>query len=251
MRNQWRCAVCALVFAGWLTGSSAQGQQPATVVVRSVKPMGDGKAMSRAWIMPHGLTWEDYERIKKLDGVVGVLPLRIFPQEVHHEAKASNARLVATTEGYAKFHDVPLAAGRFLNQMDEGDDQRIRTVVVLGVQLAAELFPKGNAVGQSIMLNKEQYVVVGVVRNRLPRKPGANQLAEDYNRDVYMPIKTCQVRYGDKITIRQGGARTGEQVQLHQILVNVRQGRAEAVAKVARELLGKHHNKKDWDVSVR
>jgi len=62
-----------------------------------------------------------------------------------------------------------MAVGRFLvdgeDQSDEGRrTQRFRTVVVLGARVAGGIVPFEQPVGQSIVLNKEQYLVVGVSR---------------------------------------------------------------------------------------
>ena len=81
--------------------------------------------------------------------------------------------MVATTEAYAKINHFEMAAGRFLrdgeNPVDEGDGQRLRNVVVLGSGVARELFPFEEALGQGVVINKSEYIVVGVVKDRLPR----------------------------------------------------------------------------------
>lgn len=238
-----------------LSVPTAAGQEFATVVVRSVKPPLE-QPQTRGWVLRYGLTWEDYERIQKIDGVASLLPLRIFPQQISHQNRQCDARLVATTEDYTKFHSVALAAGQFIkdkeDQWEKGDEQRFRLVVVLGAKVAAELFPKGNAIDQTVVLNKEQYQVVGVLRIRPPRQHAANQPAEDYDRDVYIPIKTCKVRFGERVIIRQNGTRTAEEVQLHEILLQVRApGQLKGVANTIRGLLDKLHQTKDYEVSLR
>src|SRR5262249_47592588 len=149
---------------------------------------------------------------------------RIFPYQIRHIDKVVvNARVVATTEAYGTINQFEMAAGRFLvdgeDQRDEGDDQRTRNVIVLGSRVAEELFPFEKALGQSIVLKNEQYVVVGIIKSRTPRggTPSSGQQAEDFNYDVYIPLDTCKVRFGQRMIIRQGGTRTAEQVELHQI----------------------------------
>ena len=65
--------------------------------------------------------------------------------------------------------------------------------------------------------------MVGVLKDRTPRggTPSGGQAAEDFNMDVYIPLYTCQLRFGQRMIIRQGGSRSGEQVQLHQITLTV------------------------------
>src|SRR5262249_30168489 len=151
--------------------------------------------------------------------VIGQVPMRIFPYEVRRRDRSYNARVVATTEDYARINRFDMAVGRFLvdgeDQHDEGDDQRFRNVIVLGSRVAEELFPFEDVVGKSVVLNKEQYVVVGVIKPRTMRGTTGGEAPEDFNKDVYIPIKTCRVRFGERIVIRQGGSRTAEQVEVH------------------------------------
>ena len=54
------------------------------------------------------------------------------------------------------------------------------------------------------------YVVVGVLSERMPTGgTGGSQAAEDYNQDVYIPLRTCRARFGERIYIRQSGSRSG------------------------------------------
>src|SRR5262249_8194859 len=104
----------------------------------------------------------------------------------------------------------------------------------------------------SVVLNKEQYLVIGVMRERTPRGGGnAGQSAEDFNRDVYIPIKTCRTRFGERVIIRQGGSRTAEQVELHQITLTVADiDQVRGTGDLVRSLLERNHQKHDWEVHV-
>jgi putative ABC transport system permease protein len=233
-------------------------QGTTNVIVKAFKPVEDtSTGQRRSWVVNYGLTWDDYERCGMLESVVGMVPMRIFPQEIRHIDKVSNARVIATTEDYTKVGHIELAVGRFLvdgqDQMDEGDDMRFRNVIVLGAGVAEELFPFEQAVGQSVVLNKEQWVVVGVLKHRTPRGTGSGsgQSVEDFNKDVYIPIRTCRVRFGERMIIRVGGSRTGEQVELHQITLTVKDiDSVRSTGDVVRSLLDRYHQKKDWEVHV-
>ena len=230
-------------------------QGTTNVIVNSIKPM-DETTGSRSWVARYGLTWDDYDRCQMLETVVGQVPMRIFPFEVKRLDKAINARVVATTEAYGHINRFQMAVGRFLvdgeDQKDEGDDQRFRNVIVLGARVAEDLFPFEEVVGQSVVLNKEQYVVVGVIKERTPRgTPGGSQTQVNFDKDVYIPIKTCRVRFGERIIIRQGGTKTAEQVELHQITLTVTDiDKVRSTGDVVRDLLERYHTKKDWEVSV-
>ncbi len=81
--------------------------------------------------------------------------------------------------------------------------------------------------------------------------PPAGEAAEDFNKDVYIPIRTCRVRFGERIIIRQGGSRTGEQVELHQITLTITDiDKVRSTGDVVVDLLERYHTKKDWEVAV-
>jgi putative ABC transport system permease protein len=234
-------------------------QGTTNIIVRSVKPMEEAQTGRSSWVAHYGLTWDDYKRCRMLETVVGDVPMRIFPQDVRHvDRVVKNARVVATTEAYGKINrfEHKMAAGRFLvdgeDQHDEGDAQRFRNVIVLGSRVAEELFPFEQPIGQSVVLNKEQWVVVGVVKERTARSnSGGTQSAEDFNLDVYIPIRTCRVRFGERIIIRQGGSRTGEQVELHQITLTVADiNQVRGTGDVIRNLMDRYHSRQDWEVVV-
>jgi ABC-type lipoprotein export system ATPase subunit/ABC-type antimicrobial peptide transport system permease subunit len=231
-------------------------QGTTNVIVSSVKPVDAPASARPTWVVNYGLTWEDFERFKLIDTVIGEVPMRIFPQEVRHIGRKATARVVATTETYAKVNHFEMAAGRFLrdgeDEADEGDAQRLRNVAVLGCAVAAELFPYEAAVGQSIVINKAEYIVVGVIKDRLPRALTAGKPSgENYNMDVYMPIRTCRVRFGQKVMFRQGSNVIAEQVELYQITLTISDiDQVRSTGNVVSEMLKRSHNRKDWEVVV-
>jgi len=256
------CAVIILMAFGKGSMEDAlediRQQGTTNVIVRSIKPTDEAQAARTSWVARYGLTWDDYNRCRMLETVVGDVPMRIFDQEIRRNDRAVNARVVATTEAFGKINhfENKMAIGRFLldgqDQLDEGDAQRFRNVIVLGAGIAEALFPFEQAVGQSVVLNKEQWVVVGVVKERTPRGTNANgQSAEDYNKEVYIPIRTCRVRFGERIVIRQGGTKTAEQVELHQITLTISEmDKVRSTGDVIRNLLERYHTRKDWEVAV-
>ncbi len=148
-----------------------------------------------------------------------------------------------------------MAVGRFLvdgeDQVDEGDAQRYRNVVVLGSRVAEELFPFEEVVGQAVVINKDQYLVVGVIKDRMPRGASGGESQEDYNKDVYIPIRTCRVRFGERVIIRQGSSRTAEAVELHQITLTINDiDKVRSTGDVVAGILSRYHTKKDWEVAV-
>ena len=230
-------------------------QGTTNVIVSSVKPVDASPSLRPTWVVNYGLTWDDFDRFK-MDSVIGRLPMRIFPQEVRHIGRKVSARVVATTEAYAKINRFEMARGRFLrdgeDQADEGDAQRMRNVVVLGSSVAKELFPFEDALGKAVVINKSEYMVVGVIKDRLPRgSSGGGESEENYNMDVYMPIRTCRVRFGARVAYRQGANMIAEEVELHQITLTISDiDKVRSTGGVVGEILKRSHPRKDWRVAV-
>jgi len=225
---------------------AAGTRQARTIVVSSMKPLQEGPDGDST---SYGLTNDDYERFKKIETVVRIAPLRIFPQEIRNLERKHNGRVVATLPEYYDVSDIQLANGRFLTDEDNRNEEN---VAVLGAKVADTLFPFDEPVGQSIRLGTSFYRVVGVLRGRLPEQAtGSGAEAADPNNDVCIPLKTCKARFGERIVIRQPGRRSVDRAELHQIVLLV--SRSDQVASTAEELrglLGRFHMSADWEVHV-
>jgi RND family efflux transporter MFP subunit len=224
----------------------SQRHGTADIILRSVKPADDGTSARRTFIAAYGLTQQDYERLQTIGTILHLVPERIFPHEARHGEWLHNGRVVATRQEYSEVNRLELAAGRFLVA---DDDAEMRNVAILGAAAAKALFPAEDPVGQTVSLGSHRYVVVGVVKDRPPALHG--KAAEDSNSDIYIPLQTCNVRFGEKIFIRRGGSRTGEAVQVSQVLVTVREpSQVQATADVIASQLERFHSQKDWEVQV-
>jgi putative ABC transport system permease protein len=226
-------------------------QGATNVIIRSVKPSDDSSTQRRTRIAIYGLTYSDYERFTTIPSITQRVPMRIFPQEIRYLERMQNGRVVATTADYADVNtEVRMTAGRFL---DESDDREMLNVAVLGSAVADKLFPYEDPLKQSVRLGNYFYRVVGVVANRMPLAAvgGSSQSAEDFNNDVYIPLKTCRVRFGERIFIRQSGAFSGEQVELSQVTLTMKDmDSVRPAGSVVKELLERYHLKADYAVTV-
>ena len=143
-----------------------------------------------------------------------------------------------------------MQAGRFLN---DDDDREMRNVAVLGSEVADRLFPFEDPLKQSVRLGNYFYEVVGVVASRMPLAAvgGSSQSAEDFNNDVYIPLRTCRVRFGERILIRQSGSFSGEQVELSQVTLTMKDMESvRPTGSVIKELLERYHLKNDYAVTI-
>ncbi len=218
------------------------------IIVRSEKPSEDSSTQQRR-VAIYGLTQADYERFGTINTVTRRVPMRIFPQPIRYLDRMITGRTVATTPEYADVNQLDLAAGRFLVDQDGRD---MVNVAVLGATTADRLFPFEDPLGQSVRLGDYFYRVVGVVKERMPTGgSGGSQAAEDFNSDIYIPLETCNARYGAGIVLRQAGSWNREQVELSQVTLTCESmDMVRPTGEVVKELLDRYHNQVDFKLTV-
>jgi putative ABC transport system permease protein len=220
------------------------------IIVASVKPPQDSSDATRqARILKYGVTWEDYERFASIPTVWRALPIRAFGAEIWYLDHKFDGRVVGTTPRYAEMNRLRLASGRFLT---DRDDANYDNVVVLGHDVARELFGYEDPLSKAVRIGMHYYVVVGVMAYRVPSAGVGGSLArEDYNKDVYIPLSTCRARFGDYIVERRSGQFTAEDLQLSQVTLSVRETHdVRPTAAILKELLQRYHTKPDYQITV-
>src|SRR5262245_35584339 len=225
-------------------------QEATNIIVRSDKPPEDNTASSRSFVASYGLTTLDYEYIRSLPTITRYVPLRVFKQEVRYMGRSTDGRIVGTTPRYKEVHKFEVVSGRFLNDEDE---EKMENHAVLGSDLAATLFPFEDPLGKSVVIEKYHYRIVGVLGSRMPTGgTGGSQAAEDFNNDIYIPLSTCNVRFGSVVFLKQTGSRAGERVGLHQITLTVSDmDKVRPTGDLIRDWLERTHpRRKDWAVTV-
>ena len=85
--------------------------------------------------------------------------------------------------GYELVDDVTIGSGRHLTELD---DQRRRLVCVIGSEVAEELFPRREPLGQQIRLGAENYEIVGVMAGK------GKMFGQSQDRFAAIPIRTFQ-----------------------------------------------------------
>jgi putative ABC transport system permease protein len=223
------------------------------IILRSIKPSEDAQANSGrpVRILNYGLTYQDYERIlETVPTIKRVLPIREILKSVRsRHTRAFDGRIVGTTEDYAEFNHLSVAKGRFL---DRSDDQNYRNYAVLAHTTAQALFPYQDPIGEAITVGNTSYRVVGVTAERAATAGSGGSLAgQDFNRDIYIPLSTCQVRFGERIIDFRTGGMTAEETQLTQITIQVHS--IDEVTPTVGALLGAYepyHPKKDVEMTV-
>ncbi len=239
-------------------GASAQAQRQVlelgatNVIVRSVKPPTEVvQSSSGSRVLSYGLLRSDYKILTNtLPTITKAVPIREIDREIRYRTEAMNARVVGCTEDYLEMNHLTLSQGRFLTSSDQ---EKLLNVAVIASEVANTLFKFEDPVGKSIRIGTMFYKVVGVTKDRTASAAiGGSLSGQDYNKDVYVPIKTLQVREGDLDIKTQAGSNTAEQIELHQITLRVNDKDAVlSTAEAIRETLEQTHPRiKDYAVVV-
>jgi len=98
--------------------------------------------------------------------------------------------LIGCQPEFARLHGIALDSGRFFSR---GDYDAWSKVCVIGAEVAKELWPKQNPLGQDLRAKGVAFTVIGVA------KPKGRSMGEDPDKQVYAPLTTLQKRItGDK-----------------------------------------------------
>jgi putative ABC transport system permease protein len=248
-------AVIWLVAMG--EGISYQAQQQikslgaTSIIIRSTKPtipLPPGDAGS--FVFAYGLLRDDYKRIMEtVPAITDAVPMKEVRQNVNFGERVVDARLVGCTPEYAEMNQLIVDRGRFV---EDRDGTQADNVCVLGEETARSLFPFEDPVGKSVQVGREFYVVVGTMQFRNPSAGiGGSLSAQDFNLDVYVPLRTFQWRIGDTFVLARTGSRSSEKVELHQITVKVESIEdVDSTASLIGQMLKQYHRFPDYAIVV-
>jgi len=225
------------------------------VIVRSMKPADDINPSKQqnndSYIFKFGVTYQDYQRIvSTFPTVVGATPLREYRKKVRHLEQEIEARIVGVNPDFIKLTGQRMEDGRFLTDTDLF---YIANVAVLGAETAEKLFPYGDPVGKTVRIGEDHYFqVVGVTSYKAPSAgTGSSLAAQEFNKDVYIPLTADRARFGEVIENQKQGSFTAERIELSQITVTV-----DSMANVKRtsaaldSMLRQFHPKRDYSITV-
>lgn len=101
-----------------------------------------------------------------------------------------------------KVEDWELEKGRFINLEDIHNHNN---VIVLGSTVAERLFANRNPLGQYVTLNKQQLMVIGVLKSKYWQKQGegafSGNVLEYMNRQVFIPLSTMIAKVNPNLEV--------------------------------------------------
>ena len=215
------------------------------IIVRTIKPPSDEVEDGG-----YGLTRNDYLRlIATVPTISKAIPVRVYSQEFRYRTRSFEGRLVGSIPEYAEVTNLKIDQGRFLTDADVEFEHNL---CVLAAETAERLFPTGNVLGQEIMIDDTFYKVVGVMQKRMASAGvGGSLAAEDFSKDVYIPITTLWRRLGDMEVITKPGQFQRDLFELSQITIEVdSRDRVLQTADIVQQTVELDHTLVDFTVTV-
>lgn len=152
-------------------------------IQQSFSRMGPGERPTS-----NGLTFEDADAIKEsIPGISGVVVEQNASETVKYDGESvDEVSVLGTTVDFPEVRDMTIAEGRYFN---ESELDRKSKVVVLGSELAEELFGDSTAVGQVVTVGTVKMTVIGVMEEK------GTTGGTDYNSYVFTPITVVFAKF--------------------------------------------------------
>lgn len=110
------------------------------------------------------LTYSDYEAIlANVSNIKAIAPLYSTGEQVSYQDKTSNYQISGINEDYFTVHAYSVASGRPLLASDNEGQSK---VVVIGSQVATDMFSGLNPIGRTLTIGNLKFEVVGVLQSK-------------------------------------------------------------------------------------
>ncbi len=218
------------------------------IIITSRKSVDEESSSNvRVRMSVYGLTYEDEIRMREgIPYIRKTAPVKLVRKEGRLGQRQLELRVVGTTADWFELVPRDIPAGRVFT---ESEDAESKAVVVLTEFGARRLLATQNTIGQSIRLGGDTFEVIGILRSE-SGMAGSMQIP-DQEIDAYIPLSTARKYFGDIFSKRSSGSFIREMVELHQIILQVKETeQVEAAAAALERMLEMFHKKQDYEISV-
>lgn len=127
--------------------------------------------------------------MNNVDGIEAVLPVASSTTRVRSGQEILSVSISGVTSNFFEVNNAELLYGEYFTALDNINR---RQVVVLGKDVADELFPVGNAVGSYVSIfrqSSKRYLVVGVLDEK------DSTLGNSFDNTIFIPLNTYGQRF--------------------------------------------------------
>ena len=143
--------------------------------------------------LSNGLRIEDAQRLVAANDMISAAaPVAFTQQVITWGDRSKSTRLTGTTTHYAQVFDRRAGLGRNLTDLDI---KRTRRVIVLGHNLAEELFGSTDPVGHMVTIGSSRFEVVGVI-TRIGNDMVNDSWSQREMQGATIPLTTLQAIFG-------------------------------------------------------
>ena len=224
------------------------------IILASVKPDESSSTQDRSWLLEFGITREDLARIRAtIPHVQNIVPLREVAFEAAYGLTQYAATVVGTEPGLFGTIHLKMASGRTLQAVDQ---TQAGQVCVIGDEVRARLFAYEDPIGKNITVNaqgsKASFEVVGVLARVLTAGAPAKSVSDrDLNADIFIPLSTADLRYGDFRFKVRSGSREMSKCAYSELYIKVDEmENVLGVSQMLQQVLAFDHPLKDFGVKV-
>ncbi len=126
------------------------------------------------------IKYRDWQQLRRSTDVLSAMaPVQLLEARATAGSEKKTVNLNGTAPGIAAVNNLRMAAGGFFT---DDDLSSARSVAVIGSQIAADLFPGQDPLGQTVRLNRKPFEVIGVV------EPQGTQFFQNLDERIYVPI---------------------------------------------------------------
>ncbi|MBI4303019.1 MAG: ABC transporter permease, partial [Chloroflexi bacterium] len=154
------------------------------VMPRSAETEGFA-ALSPAFTTP-SLTMDDSRALERIDSVVAVAPVNENFIEVTANGESKSPVVHGGTPEYLQAYNQKVASGEFISDRNVFSRDM---VVVLGSEVAKDLFGDSSPIGQRVKMKGQRFTVIGVLEVK-----GGAMMGVSLDNIVIIPITTFQTR---------------------------------------------------------
>jgi putative ABC transport system permease protein len=138
------------------------------------------------------VTYQEYEYLNKSLNNLDAMCFQLFTrrENIKYEEKTvSSVTTVPTTYELEDIQSLAFKSGRFFTEAESNSGS---AVIVLGYDIAKNLFEGQSPIGKIVRLYGQKFKVIGVLK-----KVGAGIFGEEDDTTVYMPVNFIRKLYGD------------------------------------------------------
>jgi len=138
------------------------------------------------------MSYDEYQFLKRnLPNTEAVSFSMNVPRESikFEEKTTTNVEIAAVTQEYLQIEDLQINEGRFFNESEAISGS---PVIVLGHEIAQNLFGGSNPLGKEVRLYGRKFSVIGVLE-----KEGAGLFGNSKDETAWMPVNVVRRVYGD------------------------------------------------------